>query len=130
MKFGKIGMTALAALFALPVYAQSTSTTNGTHGKAATTSQSGKVGPSTQPTLNGSTNQATSGAKTTASSKPLDINSASEKELDALPGIGKSRASAIIKNRPYRAKDDLVSRHVIPQNVYNEIKDKIVARQG
>ncbi len=130
MKISKIGMTALAALFALPVYAQSTSTTSGAHGKAATTSQSGKVGPSTQPSLNGSTNQANAGAKTTASSKPIDINSASEKELDSLPGVGKSRADAIIRNRPYRSKNDLVTRHIVPESVYNGIKDRIIAHQG
>jgi competence protein ComEA len=59
----------------------------------------------------------------------LDINSASKDQLDALPGIGSARAEAIIKNRPYNGKDDLVQRKIIPQNVYNGIKDKIIARQ-
>jgi DNA uptake protein ComE-like DNA-binding protein len=59
----------------------------------------------------------------------LDINSASKDQLDALPGIGSARADAIIKNRPYNGKDDLVQRKIIPQNVYNGIKDKIIARQ-
>jgi DNA uptake protein ComE-like DNA-binding protein len=59
----------------------------------------------------------------------LDINSASEKELDALPGIGDARAKAIIKGRPYQGKDDLVNRKIIPKNVYDGIKDKIIAKQ-
>ena len=59
----------------------------------------------------------------------LDINSASTEELDALPGVGPARAKAIIANRPYGGKDDLVNRKIIPQNVYNQIKDKIIARQ-
>ena len=59
----------------------------------------------------------------------LDINSASKNDLDALPGIGPARADAIIKNRPYNGKDDLVNRKIIPQNVYNGIKDRIIARQ-
>jgi competence protein ComEA len=59
----------------------------------------------------------------------LDINSASQAELDALPGIGPARAAAIIKGRPYNGKDDLVNRKIIPANVYNGIKDKIIARQ-
>ena len=59
----------------------------------------------------------------------LDINSASKDQLDALPGIGSARAEAIIKNRPYNGKDDLVQRKIIPQNVYTGIKDKIIARQ-
>jgi competence protein ComEA len=60
---------------------------------------------------------------------PLDINSATKEQLDALPGIGTARADAIIKGRPYKGKDDLVQKGIIPQNIYDGIKDKIVARQ-
>jgi DNA uptake protein ComE-like DNA-binding protein len=60
----------------------------------------------------------------------LDINSASKAELDALPGIGAARADAIVKGRPYKGKDDLVNKKVIPQNVYDGIKDKIIAKQA
>jgi DNA uptake protein ComE-like DNA-binding protein len=59
----------------------------------------------------------------------VDINSASAGELDKLPGIGPARAKAIIANRPYNGKDDLTQRKIIPPNVYNQIKDKIIARQ-
>ena len=59
----------------------------------------------------------------------LDINSASKAELDALPGIGAARSDAIIKGRPYKGKDDLVNKKVIPQNVYDGIKDRIIAKQ-
>jgi competence protein ComEA len=60
----------------------------------------------------------------------IDINSASEKDLDALPGIGEARAKAIIKGRPYKGKDDLVKKKIIPQGVYDGIKDRIIAKQG
>ena len=59
----------------------------------------------------------------------VDINSASKLELDALPGIGSARADAIIKGRPYKGKDDLVQKKIIPPNVYDGIKDRIVAKQ-
>ena len=60
----------------------------------------------------------------------VDINAASAEELDRLPGVGPVRAKAIISHRPYSGKDDLIQRKIIPQNVYDQIKDKIIARQG
>lgn len=62
-------------------------------------------------------------------SEPMDINSASEKELATLKGIGDARAAAIVKGRPYKGKDDLVKKKIIPQKVYDEIKDEIIAKQ-
>lgn len=59
----------------------------------------------------------------------VDINHASQKDLEALPGIGEARAKAIIKGRPYKGKDDLVTKKIVPENVYGDIKDRIVARQ-
>ncbi len=37
---------------------------------------------------------------------------------------------AIIANRPYKGKDELIQRKIVPQNVYDQIKDKIIARQS
>lgn len=62
--------------------------------------------------------------------EPMDINSASEKELATLKGIGDVRAKAIVKHRPYKGKDDLVAKKIIPQAVYDDIKDQIIAKQG
>jgi competence protein ComEA len=59
----------------------------------------------------------------------LDINSASKKELSELPKIGDVRSNAIIKGRPYTGKDELLSRKILPQAVYDGIKDLVVAKQ-
>jgi len=61
--------------------------------------------------------------------EPMDINSASEKELATLKGIGDARAKAIVKGRPYKGKDELVQKKIIPEKVYADIKDQIIAKQ-
>jgi DNA uptake protein ComE-like DNA-binding protein len=59
----------------------------------------------------------------------LDINSAPVDALKALPGIGDAYAAKIVKARPYRAKNELVTKGVIPEATYEKIKERIVARQ-
>ena len=59
----------------------------------------------------------------------MDINHATAKQLATLDGIGEARSAAIVKGRPYNGKDDLVNKKILTQDVYDKIKDKIIAKQ-
>lgn len=60
---------------------------------------------------------------------PMDINSATAKQLATLPKIGEVRAGAIVKGRPYKAKDELVDKKILSDDVYATVKDMIIAKQ-
>jgi len=55
----------------------------------------------------------------------VNINTASLKELDALPGIGPVYGQNIIEHRPYSNVEELLSRAVLKTSVYEKIKDLI-----
>jgi DNA uptake protein ComE-like DNA-binding protein len=121
MRLREIGLiAALMAGLVLPASAQTTTPTQTTPAKPTVSVPTSS--PAVKP------GAATSAAK--PATQLLDINTASEADLDALPGVGKTRVAKIIKNRPYKGKDELVSKHVLPKWLYNRIKDKIIAKQG
>ena len=102
---------ALSAFIAAPVMAQTPAPAP--KAAPATAAPAAKIAP----------------AATAPKAALVDINSATKAELDALPQIGPARSEAIIKNRPYKGKDDLINKKIIPQNAYDAIKDKIIAKQ-
>lgn len=64
-----------------------------------------------------------------AKAELLDINTATEAELKAVPGIGDTYAKKIIAERPYKGKNDLKKKNIVPADVYDQIKDKIIAKK-
>ena len=116
--FASIAATALALglLTASPSIAQTTQPAAKSDKMAPAPKADSKMAPATK-------------MAPAAKSDLLDINSASAEELDALPGVGKVYSAAIIKGRPYKGKDELVQKKIVPQATYDKIKDKVIAKQ-
>jgi DNA uptake protein ComE-like DNA-binding protein len=68
--------------------------------------------------------------KKEAKKEKLDLNTASEADLKTFPGIGDAYAKKIVEGRPYKRKDELVSKNIVPRATYEKIKDDIIAHQA
>ncbi len=58
----------------------------------------------------------------------VDINSATQKQLEAIPGIGKEHCHHIMMGRPYENTEELVTREILPKETYDKVKNRIVAK--
>ncbi len=71
--------------------------------------------------------QSSSGKPKAAKAELVDINSATKDQIQALPGIGDAYSQKIIDGRPYRTKRDLLTKKVLPQSTYEQVKNLIIA---
>jgi competence protein ComEA len=86
--------------------------------KAATATQAAQKAPA----------QAKQAAKAAVPAGPVNLNTASKEQLEALPGIGPKKAQAIVDGRPYQKTEDVMKVKGIKQGIYNKIKDKITVQ--
>lgn len=125
-----LGSVLAVSLFAMPLFGwagapqnPATKTVDATKTAADKTADAAKkAGTATKDTTVQTANKATG--------KMLDLNTATKDELMALPGVGDKYSDAIIKNRPYAKKDQIVAKAGVPQATYDKIKNQIVAKKS
>jgi DNA uptake protein ComE-like DNA-binding protein len=78
-------------------------------------------------TLKQDTKAVAEGVKEGLSSKrTVDLNKASKDDLSSLPGISSEKADRIIAERPYASAHQLVTRHILTEDEYSRIQDRVV----
>ena len=121
-KFVRVA-AALLLLLAAPVFAQST-----VRPSPDRTAPAPVLAPSTAPVPQEQGKQVELNdvpAPGAAAAGKVDLNAASEAQLDTLPGVGPARAKEIIAHRPYTDLHDLVAKKVLPAGVFDGAKDRM-----
>ena len=59
--------------------------------------------------------------------KAININKASREDLLTLPGLTEHEADRVVAERPFENAHDLVTRHIVPEEEYDKIRDRVIA---
>ncbi|WP_342360860.1 ComEA family DNA-binding protein [Terrarubrum flagellatum] len=114
------GAAAIATLLAGASYAQTT--------QPATPAKPAAPAVTAPATTAPATTAAKPAAAPAAQTTKINLNTATEKDLDALPQIGPARAKEIVTARAktkFKDWNDFVTRKVVPKNAEDAIKDKV-----
>lgn len=122
----------LLGLLAVPAFAQTPSPSTPAAPRVAPapapapTAPVAPVNPRTTPAPGATSTAARPAATSPAvSGKRVDINAATGSELDSLPGIGPARSAAIVAGRPYADLNELVTKKVLTQGVFDGVKGRL-----
>jgi competence protein ComEA len=119
----------VAALLTLPLLAAAQGeSAPATPAKPATEAKSAQPGMHATEAKTTTSASHSSSAHHSTSTK-VDLNSASREQLIKLPGIGEATADKIIAARPFKSKNELVSKKLLSEAEYNKISAHVIAKQ-
>ncbi|MBK9244257.1 MAG: helix-hairpin-helix domain-containing protein [Burkholderiales bacterium] len=95
-------------------------------GEASAAAKPAVAVPATVPTTAAKEGAATPTAKA-KKPKPVDVNNASVEQLAKVPGLDKAHAMKIVAHRPYPTRAWLVTKGILSETKYAEVKDYLVA---
>jgi len=58
----------------------------------------------------------------------VNLNTATKTQLESLPGIGEANAESIVKGRPYKSVEDLLTRKIVAERYYNQFKQHVAVK--
>ena len=62
-----------------------------------------------------------------AAPRPLDLNTASRRTIEKLPGITPSMARRIVEGRPFEDPHELVERRILTEREIRRVSDRVTA---
>ena len=62
--------------------------------------------------------------------RPVDLNTASRRAIEKLPGITPSMARRIVEGRPYEDPHELVDRRILTEGELRRVADQVTVGRG
>ena len=121
----------VAAMLTLPLLAVADESSSATPAKPASDAMSAQPAatPAHATEAKTTTSASHSSSAHHSSSTKVDLNSATREQLIKLPGVGEATADKIIAARPFKSKNELVSKKIVSQSEYSKISAHVIAKQ-
>ena len=119
----------VAAMLTLPLLAVADESSSAAPAKPASDAMSAQPAAATHATEAKTTTSASHSSTAHHSTSKVDLNSATREQLIKLPGVGEATADKIIAARPFKSKNELVSKKIVTQAEYSKISAHVIAKQ-